>query len=168
MTAAERNKYLEAYHDNEADANRQMGFATTFGGILLLGIWICYLSGAFFASDWMKPFIHTIFPISILVMFSPLVYMFRFKKLLRKPGYKYFVTFSFVVVMGFLNILLPRNAFIGWALCIMITNHYYNPMVGRIIFIVSVLMMLWCLYGSLFVGEYDPSLFGYMFDPVTH
>ena len=167
MTAAERNKYLEAYHDNEADANRQMGFATTFGGILLLGIWICYLSGAFFASDWMKPFIHTIFPISILMMFSPLLYTFRFKKLLRKPGYKYFVTFSFVIVMGFLNVLLPRNAFIGWALCIMITNHYYNPKVGRIIFISSLVLMLLCLYGSLFVGEYDPSLLGYKVDYVT-
>ena len=44
MTAAERNKYLEAYYDNEADANKQMSLATAFGGVLLLGIWICYLT----------------------------------------------------------------------------------------------------------------------------
>ena len=168
MTAAERNKYLEAYYDNEADANRQMGFATSFGGILLLGIWICYLTGIFFASDWIKPFIHVLFPICILVMLSPLLYSLRFKKLLRKPGYKYFVTFSFVIVIALLNLLLPRNAFIGWALCILITNHYYNPRLGRLTFIISLAMMLLCLYGSLFVGEYDPSLLGYKVDYVTH
>ena len=168
MTAAERNKYLEAYYDNEADANKQMSLATAFGGVLLLGIWICYLTGAFFASPYMKPVIHTVFPLSILIMLSPILFMFRFKSMLRKPGYKYFVTFSFVIAIGFLNILLPRNAFIGWALCIMITNHYYNPKVGRIIFITSLSLMLVCLYGSLFVGEYDPSLLGYKIDPVTH
>jgi len=168
MTAAERNRYNEAYYDNEADANRHLSFASCIGGVLLLIIWICYLTGTFFASDWMKPFIHVVFPISILVLFSPLLFVFRFKKILREPGYKYFVTFSFIIIMTFLNLLLPKNSFIGWALCILITNHYYNPKLGRLTFIISLILMLGCLYGSLFVGEYDPNLLGYKVDPVSH
>ena len=160
MTEVERNKYLEAYYDNEADANRQMGFANSIGGVLVLGIWICYLTGAFFASDWIKPLINIIFPISALILFTPLLYNFRFKKVLRKPNYKFFVVFSFIFVVAALNILLPKNSLIGWALCIVVANHYYNPKLGGFAFGVCLVLMLLCLYGSLFVGEYDPNLLG--------
>ena len=161
MTEIERNKFSEHYYDNEADANRKMAFATAIGGILVVAIWICYLSGAFYASPWIKPLINVIFPLSAIALFLPLLYSFRFQKFLRKPGYKYYVVFSFVIVIAVLNCLLPRNAFIGWALVILVTNHYYNPRLGMITFGISLVLMLLCLYGSLFVGEYDASMLGY-------
>ena len=43
----ETNKYLEAYYDNEADANKQMIFANVFSGIVLFVIWILYLTKVF-------------------------------------------------------------------------------------------------------------------------
>lgn len=160
MTAAERNKYLEAYYDNESDANRHMGFATAFGGILLLAIWICYLTGLFFVSGQMKVLINITFPISTLILLSPLFFNFFHKELLKKPNYKYFVVFSFIAVIATLNILLPRNSLIAWALCIVVTNHYYNPKLCKFTFIISLVLMLLCLYLSLFVGEFDSNILG--------
>ena len=160
MTEFERNKYLEAYYDNEADANRQMGFANAFGGALLLAVWICYMTGAFYASKQIMPLINILFPISIIILLTPLLYNFRFKHILRKPNYKYFVVFSFVLVIAALNVMLPRNSFIAWALCIIMTNHYYNPKLGRITFGVASGLMLICLFFSLFVGEYDANMLG--------
>ena len=160
MTEFERNKYLEAYYDNEADANRQMGFANAFGGVLLLAVWICYMTGAFYASKQIMPLINILFPISIIILLTPLLYNFRFKHILRKPNYKYFVVFSFVLVIAALNVMLPRNSFIAWALCIIMTNHYYNPKLGRMTFGVASGLMLICLFFSLFVGEYDANILG--------
>ena len=47
MTDIERKKYLEAYYDNEADANRQMSFANSAAAIYMLAIWVFYLVGFF-------------------------------------------------------------------------------------------------------------------------
>jgi serine phosphatase RsbU (regulator of sigma subunit)/anti-sigma regulatory factor (Ser/Thr protein kinase) len=137
-----------------------MGFANAFGGVLLLAVWICYMTGAFYASKQIMPLINTLFPISIIILLTPLLYNFRFKHILRKPNYKYFVVFSFVLVIAALNVMLPRNSFIAWALCIIMTNHYYNPKLGRITFGVISILMLLCLFLSLFVGEYDANLLG--------
>ena len=40
MTEVERNKYLEAYYDNEANANKHMSFANAFAGIYMIVLWI--------------------------------------------------------------------------------------------------------------------------------
>ena len=47
MTDIERQKYLEAYYDNEADANKQMSFANAAAALYMLVIWIFYLTGFF-------------------------------------------------------------------------------------------------------------------------
>ena len=57
MTEFERNKYLEAYYENEADANKQMSIANTLGAALILAVWIAYLTGAFYASPEIMPFL---------------------------------------------------------------------------------------------------------------
>ena len=154
------SEYLKAYYDNEADANRQMSFANAAGAVLMLALWICYLSPLFYAHPKIMPWLNVFFPVSILILLTPLLYALKFKKFLRKPKYKFFVVFSFIFVIAVLNIILPRNAIIGWALCIVLTNHYYNPKLGRISFIAILGLMLICLYGSLFVGEYDPIMLG--------
>ena len=160
MTEFERNKYLEAYYENEADANKQMSIANTLGAALLLAVWIAYLTGAFYASPEIMPLINVAFPISVLILLTPLLYVFKFKDRLKKPNYKFFVVFSFVMVIAVLNVILPRNSFIGWGLCIIMTNHYYNPKLGRITFGVATGLMLICLYFSLFVGEFDANVLG--------
>ena len=160
MTEVERNKYLDAYYDNEASANKQMSIANAFGALLGLGLWVCYLTGFFYANPKIMPLINVAFPVSIVVLLTPLIYAFKYTKQLRRPGYKFFVVFSFVLVIATLNVLLPRNALIAWALCIIMTNHYYNPKLGIFTFVISLALMLICLYFSLFVGEYDSNLLG--------
>ena len=160
MSPAERNRMLEAYYDNEADANKHMSFAIAFAAGLMFVIWMFYVTGFFKIVNSTLPMLNTIFPIAILILLSPLVFAIFFKKLLRKKNYKYYVIFSFIFVIAALNVILPKHNVIGWALCLLITNHYYNPKVGIITFITVMVLSLLCMYGSMFFGEYDPNLLG--------
>ena len=38
------------------------------------------------------------------------------------------------------------------------TNHYYNTRIGTVVFALVVLISVPCMYGSMFVGEFDPNL----------
>ena len=159
MTEAERSKYLEAYYNNEADANRHMSFANAAAGIYMIIIWVFYLTGFFkIHSTVTLVLINIFFPASIIVLLSPLLYIFVFKDKLRKPRYKLFVLFSFVLVIGALNMILPKHTVAAWALCIIMTNHYYNPKVGLAVFISVILLSIVSMYGSMFVGEFDANL----------
>ena len=100
MTEEERNRYLEAYYDNEADANRQMSFANAMAAGLIFIIWMFYVTGFFKIVNATLPLINTIFPITILILLSPVVYALWFKKHLRKKNYKFFVIFSFIAVVA--------------------------------------------------------------------
>ena len=159
MSNEERNLYLEAYKDNEADANKHMSFANAVAGAYMLLIWIFYLTGFFkIHSDITRVLINIAFPIAVLILLSPLLYVFVFKDKLKKPGYKNFIIFSFVLAIAALNIILPKHTVIAWALCILMTNHYYNTRIGTVVFGLVVLISVPCMYGSMFVGEFDPNL----------
>ena len=155
----DRERYLEAYYDNEADANKQMSIANAAAAIYMLVIWIFYLTGFFKThSDVTIVLINIAFPIGILMLLSPLLYAFKFKHFLRRPNYKYFVLYSFVFVIMVLNVILPKHSAIAWALCILMTNHYYNPKVGTMVFISVLIASLFAMYGGMFVGEFDANL----------
>ena len=159
MSEHERNKYLEAYYNNEADANRNMGFANAVGAGYLLIIWIFYLTRFFKVTTGVTEILINIsFPIAIAILLSPLIYTFIFPKVLHKPNYKYFVLVSFVLVISCINVVLPKHTMIAWALCIVMTNHYYSPKVSIAIFVASIVSSLICMYASMFVGEFDPNL----------
>ena len=159
MTEQERAKYLEAYYDNEADANKQMSLANGAAAIYMLAIWICYLTDTFkIHSDVTRILINVAFPIGILILLTPLLYAFKFKKVLRKPNYKFFVLYSFVFVIAALNVILPKHSAIAWALCIVMTNHYYNPKVATSVFIAVLIASLGAMFGGMFVGEFDANL----------
>ncbi len=160
MTEEEREQYLKAYYDNEADANKQMSIANAFAAFLMLAIWVCYLTGFFLVKKAALPLINTVFPISILVLLTPVIYMKFRSEFLKKPRYKFFVVFSFVAVIATLNVVIPKHVVLGWALCIIMTNHFYNPKLCKITFGVVIGLMLICLYGGMLLGEYDPNLIG--------
>ena len=159
MTDLERKRYLEAYYDNEADANKQMSLANAAAAIYMLAIWVCYLADFFHAYNIVtKILINVAFPVGILVLLTPILYVFKFKEQLRKPNYKYFVLFSFVFVITALNVILPKHSAIAWALCILMCNHYYNTKVGLKVFIVVIIASLFAMFGGMFVGEFDANL----------
>ena len=159
MSDEERNQFLEAYTANEADANKHMSFGNAIAGLYMLLIWIFYLTGFFkIHSDVTRILINVSFPITILVLFTPLLYVFVFKDKLKKKGYKNFLIFTFILVIAALNIILPKHMFIAWAMCILMTNHYYNTKIGTGVFILVVILAIPCMYASMFVGEFDPTL----------
>lgn len=159
MTDVEREKYLKAYYDNEESANKQMSFANAFAAILLAILWILYLTNIFKVYSALTTLlVNIIFPVDIVILLTPLLYVFFFKDRLRKPGYKYFVIFSFMLVITVLNTILPKHSVLGWALCIVMTNHYYTPKLGKIVFFTIVPLSLICQYASMFVGEFDANL----------
>ena len=152
-------EYLKAYYANEADANRQMSFANAAAAIYMAIIWVFYLTGFFkIHSDITLVLINIAFPIGILLLLSPLLYVFVFKDKLLKPNYKFFVLFSFVFVIAALNTILPKHTVVAWALCIIMTNHYFNTKVGLVVFISVIISSLISMYGSMFVGEFDANL----------
>ena len=159
MTNEEREKYLKAYYDNEADANKQMGFANAFAGGIVLILWVLYLTRVFDLHDNFYIPVCILFPIAALILFTPLIYV-RKEHIIRRPQYKYFVLFSFLLVVSAINVIIPKHGTLTWTLTILMANHYYNPKVGRTIFVVTLISMLICLYLGMFLGEYDPHLLG--------
>ena len=159
MADLERQKYQEAYYDNEADANKQMSIANAAAAVYMLVIWIFYLTSFFKYHSFITfILINVFFPLGILTLLTPLLYVFKFKDRLRKPNYKYFVLYSFVFVIAVLNVILPKHSAIAWALCILMTNHYYNPKVGRVVFIAVIIASFGAMFGGMFVGEFDANL----------
>ncbi|MCR4911754.1 MAG: SpoIIE family protein phosphatase [Bacilli bacterium] len=160
-----RKKYLEAYLENEYSANKQMSFACLAIAIVLLIVWIGYITRIFTVDDHTLILINIMVPINIVLLLSTLV--LQRTKYLRRPWFKYFVLAIILIVMGFANVIFPKHAYIGWAIVIILTNHYYNPKLGLIIFISAIILMFGCLYAGLFIGEFDQNLLDGEIDSAT-
>ena len=149
----EKNK---AFLENEIDANKQLVKSMVFAAILLFLMWIGYLTHLFKLNSYIL--VNIFFPINIIICLSSLIWAKT--KYFYKADFKYFLLFNFLVVIMILNIIVPKHGILGWAVCIILANHYYDPKCGRIIFITSVVAMLLCIYLGMFLGEYDPNLLG--------
>ena len=160
MEDKDRQEYLKAYYDNEASANKHMSIANAFAGALLFLVWFGYLFRFFNVHEVTRTVILILLPTLMLICLSPLLFVFFSKKSLRKKTYKFFVIFSFILVVSALSVVVSRHAIMAWALIIIMVNHYYNPKFGRIVFGVCLFNMLICIYASMFVGEYDPQVLG--------
>lgn len=150
--------YQKAYYDNEADANKHMSYVNSAAGVLALVIWLLYLTKVFTIPDHFYLFICILFPCIAALMFVPLFFVKT--DFIRKPGYKYFILFSLLAVICALNISVPKHSVLFWPFAILIANHYYNPTIGRVIYAVSLVLMLLCMYLGMFFGEFDENLFG--------
>ena len=150
--------YQKAYYDNEADANKHMSYVNSAAGVLALVIWLLYLTKVFTIPDHFYLFICILFPCIAALMFIPLFFVKT--DFIRKPGYKYFILFSLLAVICALNISVPKHSVLFWPFAILIANHYYNPTIGRVIYAVSIVLMLLCMYLGMFFGEFDENLFG--------
>ena len=158
MARTKERKFQDAYYENEADANRHMSFVNGAAGVLALIIWICYLTGVFEITKEFFLLVAILFPCVAVLMFVPLFLVKT--KAIRSEGYKFFIMFSLLAVVVALNIALPKHSLLFWPFVILIANHYYNPTVGRVVFVVTLVSMLACMYLCLFYGEFDENLFG--------
>ena len=151
-------KSRKAYIQNEADANKYMSLVNGAAGILAIIVWILYLTKVFLITDELYPVIAVLFPCIALLMFTPLFFIKT--RFIRLPGYKYFILFSLLIAISALNIAVPKHSLLFWPFLIIIATHYYSPRFGRIVFGVSLISMLICMYLGMFFGEFDETLFG--------
>ncbi len=156
MDNNERKKYLQAYYQNEFDANKQMTLICAIAAGILVFMWVFYLTGAFVLSQHSLFLANIAFPISFVLLLSPLLFLHT--SLREKKGYKYYLMGTFLLALSLLNVIVPKHMVLGWAIPIILVNHYYNPKMGRITFAVTLFLMLICLYMGMFFGEYDPYL----------
>ena len=147
---------IEILRKNEIDANKALIRGFIFTAIVLVILLVFYASGAFNASPRVLLGNYISFPIIIAVLAS--AFFYQKTPLIAKPGFKYFLLSQYVIVMFVLNILLPKHAVLGWAICIVVASLYFNPKVTLINFgAVSVLMFVGIYMGMLF-GEWDSNL----------
>ena len=158
MAKIKDKNYQRAYYENEADANKYMSFVNAAAGVLAIVMWILYLGGVFTIPQHFFLAVCIMFPTIAVIMIIP---AFLVKtKLIKKPGYKYFILLSLLTVIMALNIALPKHSLLFWPFAVLIATHYYNPTIGRVVFGVSIVAMLLCLYLGMFFGEFDENLFG--------
>ncbi|MBR0440222.1 MAG: SpoIIE family protein phosphatase [Bacilli bacterium] len=148
--------YLKAYIDNEADANKKMIIVNAIGGGVATILAICYAVHFFTIPSIMYPVVLVLFPVSALLLFSPLLFIKSDR--LRLPRFKNFLLFSLMTVVAAINIFLPKHGLLAWTLPIVMASHYYNPRFARVIFFSTITLMLICMYTGMFLGEYDPLL----------
>lgn len=154
-----KNKeYQRAYYENEANANKHMSYVNGVAGVLAIIMWILYMSKVFLIPKHFYLAVCIMFPLIAVIMFVPL-FLVR-TNLIRKPGYKYFILFSLLLAIMALNIALPKHSLLFWPFAAIIATHYYNPTIGRVIFGLTLVSMLFCLYAGMFFGEFDENLFG--------
>lgn len=151
-------EFSKKYYDNEADANKHMSYVNGAAGFLAIVIWVLYLTKVFTIPNHFFPVVCVLFPVAAVLLFIPLFFIKTDK--IRKPGFKYFILFSLLAVIIALNISIPKHSLLFWPFAILMANHYYNPTIGRVIYIVSLVAMLFCMYAGMFFGEFDENLFG--------
>ena len=148
--------YLSPYAKNEADANRHMCIVLLLAAALAILVWMAYIPNVFKVGEFTYNLTITILPIVVVLLLTPM--LFYKSKHLYNPLFKYYVLFLFILSISILNIIMPKHGILGWAVCIALTGHYYNPRVCMIVFVTVITAMICCLYLGVFYGEYDSNL----------
>ena len=144
------------YKKNEIDANKALTKGCTLSAIIIAVVWVLYLMGLFNVSSHTLMLVNVLFPIEIVVLLSTWIY--NKKKIIEKKGFKYFLVIQFILVCFAVNVIIPKHGILLWAACILLVNHYYDPKLSIITFIIVSIMMAIAIYGGMFFGEWDANL----------
>ena len=157
MTA--KKEYQTGYEKSEIVANRQISYVNAAAGLLAIVIWVLYLVRIFTIPDEFFLVVAILFPVIAVLLSIPMFFVKK-ENILAKPWYKYFILFSLLATIIALNIAIPKHSLLFWPFAILIANHYYNPKFGLLIYFVTIIAMLICMYLGMFFGEFDENLFG--------
>ena len=69
MDEKERQEYLKAYYENETNANEKLSYANAFSALLMIIIFIMYLTGIFPLQSDTFLIVMIVFPVSIIILF---------------------------------------------------------------------------------------------------
>ena len=146
----------ETLRKNEVDANKSLAKGSVILAIILAIVWVLYLTKAFQVNDRTLLQVNISFPIFIVLLGLTLVYSHL--SWINNKSFKIFLIVQFAIVISILNILLPKHTMIGWAACIILVAHYYNPKLALFTFISVLVLMFVSLYLGMLFGEWDANL----------
>ena len=144
----------ETYRRNEVDANKQMINVALFAAAFIAVLFVLYAFRVFPLRSYVLVYIF--FPIAIFILGS--TFLWTKSKYMSNPKFKYFLLASFIVAISLLNVAVPKHGILAWALPLVLACHYYSRKAVTMVFITSLVLMLFCLYMGMFYGEYDPNL----------
>lgn len=142
---------------HEIDANKSLVKGSIFTAAILVILLILYVTGAFKTGSKTLLNIYVFFPIFIAIMVA--TFFEARTKLIEKKWFKYFLMAQYVMVMFVLNVLLPKHAVLGWAICVILVNHYFNTKFTTITYASVCVLMFIGLYTGMLYGEWDSNLF---------
>lgn len=153
----------EIFKENEIHANRELSRGTFLTSILLfLGLGIFVFSIAIRGVDLLKYLpILIIGGATIIVMASTLFW--GKTERVENIHFKRFLLIQFLIAMTIVNIILPKHGILGWAIILVVTNHYFNPKFLRRVYIAVLILLLFSIYLGAIFGEWDPTLLGTSF-----
>ena len=144
------------YKDNEVDANKGLARCNVVTGIILIAVWILYLTGVFNISKKALTVVNAVFPILITLLLST-IFLVR-TKLVSKSYFKYVLIIQYVFDVFVLNVVIPKHVVLMWAICIIIVNHYYKPKLLMMTVVLVCALMLPAIYLAMLFGEWDANL----------
>ena len=154
MASNQSREFTETLRKNELDANKSMAKVCLFAAFSLVIVWALYIAKVFLLDNY--TLIHIFMPIDIALLVAPIA--LSKTKLFQHPGFKYFMIFGLLLVICILNVVIPKHTMVAYALVLILACHYYSPKMGWRVFGVTLPMMLLCMYGGMFLGEYDTNL----------
>ena len=145
----------ENLRENEKSANKQMVLACAVTSIIIITVFILYCTRVFPLRDY--TLVYIFMPINIVALLVPLPLSKR-TNVLERPWFKYLLMSLFLYVVSTVNIVVPKHGILGWAVPIILANHFYSRKFGTFTFLSCIALMLPCMYLGMLVGEYDPAL----------
>lgn len=149
----------DIYLQNEKKANISLAFTSLVLAVFMLvtlTLNVCKVQ-AFLYSDSINLLILILFPILIAALALPACLLKT--KLSSQHWFKYFILISFVVAIAVLGFLVPQEG-IFFAACVVASTLYFRPKTTRIVFYVTLGLMIVAPVVAVALNNYEPITYG--------
>lgn len=146
-------EYLNAFTQNEREANRYTAKCLRVLAIIVAVVWILNIMGIFTVPTAVMTIAA---PLSMAIFCVPTVLVHFFKKKLYQM--KYYIMLCCVLGITVLSAALPKHAIVAWAAPIILACHYYSKRLSWGTLGATVLCLLASLVFATYFGEWDPYL----------
>jgi len=147
---------VDIFKKNEIGANKKMALGCLIAaGILVLLLIFC---GTGILRVTSQTLLLVLFPISIVILCIP--FILSKTRCIDRYWFKYLNLILFIVAVFIVNVVLPKHGIIGWAACIVLANHFYNPKVCFVSYVITCVFMAGGIPLGMLFGDWDSALLG--------
>lgn len=146
----------EIYLKNEKKANIALAFTSLVFATFLLITWILNICKvqAFVYEGSLNSVVQVILPIVVATLALPSCFIKT--KIISMNWIKYYILIAFVVAVGVVGFLVPQEG-IFFAACIVASTLYFKPKVTRIVFYVSLVLLVIAPVVAVALGGFLPN-----------